>query len=224
MPEKQLTDRAKKVASATEQYFWELGMIPAYEMIAARTGEKVQYVKGVIEKNALARKRLIAAGVDLEVDRSAEVLTPEQLLAANVVLNSHDKKSLREKLDMLGISSQQWHAWMRQPGFSQYMTKRAESAFESNDHAAYSALQEAVEEGSMDAVKFHFEMRGKYKKSIDVNVNVEEILTHVVEIVAKHVKDPDVILAVANDIEALEVESNKEGSRHVVPSALASGF
>jgi len=207
---KNLTDRAAKVVRATEQMYWELGLIPAYEMIAAKSGERVDYVKGVIEKNGAARRQLMACGIDLEADSSSKLLAKDQLLAANVILNAHDARSLREKLDLLGISSQKWSAWLRQPAFSQYMAKRAESLFEANDHAAYSALNKAVDEGGMDAVKFHFEMRGKYKQQLDVNINVEEVLVHVVEIIARHVDDKDTIIAIAEDIKTLNLEDKGE--------------
>lgn len=218
---KKLTDRASKVVRATEQMYWELGLLPAYEMIAAKCGERTDYVKGVIEKNGAARKQLTAIGIDLDADSSSQLLNKDQLLAANVILNAHDTRSLREKLDLLGISSQKWHAWLRQPAFSQYMAKRAEALFDANDHAAYSALNKAVEEGGLDAVKFHFEMRGKYKQSLDININVEEVLVHVVEIIAKHVNDKDVIIAIAEDIKKLDLEEKGEQVKQAVASIAA---
>lgn len=199
-----LSDRALAVVNYTEQKFWDLGSLPSYEVIAAGVKEPVDYVRQVIEKNSLARKSLVVRGVDLSPSESAQLLTSEQLIAANLILNAHDKRSVREKLDQIGVSSQKWHAWLRQPGFSQYINKRAEAAFEANDHAAYAALQENVEEGRLDAVKFHFEMRGKYKQSLDLNINIEQVLTQVVEIVARHVNDQDTLIAIAEDMGQLQ--------------------
>lgn len=200
---KTLNERQMRVVNLVEQRFWEIGVMPSYEAVAEACKEEVDYVRKVVEKNPLARKSLVVRGVDLRASESARVLTSEQLMAANVVLNNHDARSLREKLEFLGISSQQWHAWLRQPGFSQYMTKRAEEAFGAHDYAAYAALGDAVEEGKLDAVKLHFEMRGKYKQQVDVHVNIEQVLMQVVEVISRHIDDRDVLLGIAKDFETL---------------------
>lgn len=200
---KTLTDRELKVVNFIDQKFWETGFVPSYEAVGLATKEAPEYVKGLIERNQLARKSLIVRGVDLKAEESAGLLTSEQLMAANVMLNAHDKRSVREKLEFLNISSQQWHAWLRQPGFSQYMSKRAEAAFEGNDWKAYDALRENIEEGRLEAVKLHFEMRGKYKQQVDVNVNIEQVLTRVIEIISRHVNDEEVLVAIAEDFSNL---------------------
>lgn len=200
-----LTDRALAIVNFVEQKFWTNGGIPTYEVIAKGTGETVKYVAGILEKNALARKALVVRGVDLRPRSSAETLTGEQLMAANVMLNVHDKRSEREKLNFLGISSQKWHGWRRQPAFSNYLSSRAEAAFEADDFKAFQSLSKSVEDGDLNAVKFHFEMRGRYKNTLDVNVNIEGIMTQMIEIVAKHVRDPNTIVAIANELEQLEL-------------------
>lgn len=200
---KTLNERQMRVVNFIEQRFWEHGVMPSYEAVAEGCKENVDYVRGTVEKNSLARKSLVVRGVDLRSDESARLLTSEQLMAANVVLNSHDTRSVREKLEFLNISSQKWAAWLRQPGFSNYMTKRAEEAFGANDFAAYTALGNAVDEGKLDAVKLHFEMRGKYKHTVDVNVNIEQVLMQVVEIISRHIDDRELLVAIAEDFSNL---------------------
>lgn len=198
-----LTDRSKKVIDFIEQTFWETGGMPTYDLVASKTREKAQYVQSVVEKNPTARQALIARGVDLTPDTSSQQLTSEQLMAANIMLNVDDKRSRREKLQFLGITSQKWGAWMRQPAFSSYMTRRAEQAFSANDWAAYSGLGNLVEEEDLNAIKLHFEMRGKYKNTLDVNINIESVMIQVIEVIAKHVKEPEIIEAIAEDISSL---------------------
>ena len=210
-----LNDRELRVVNFIDQKFWETGYMPTYEVISDGTKESVAFIKNLIEKNSTARKSLLVRGIEIDRDEDAAGLTATQLMAANVMLNTHDKRSVREKLEFLGISSQQWHAWLRQPGFSQYMSKRAEAAFEANDWAAYEALRENVEEGKLDAVKFHFEMRGKYKQSVDVNVNIEQVLTRVVEVIARHVNDEEIILAIAEDIGQLTAGAQEIGQKQL---------
>lgn len=211
-----LNDRQLDVVNFVEQKFWEDGFIPSYEKVAEVLKEKVGYVRDCVEKSTDCRKALVARGVDVRPSEAANLLTSQQLMAANLILNTHDKRTQREKLDFLGISSQQWHAWLRQPGFSQYMTKRSEEMFGANDFSAYQALQEAVEEGDMNAVKFHFEMRGKYKNRVEVDLNIDSVVTNIVEIISTHVHDPDTLLAIANDIQNKVLpELSKDAGQHV---------
>lgn len=212
-----LNDRQLKVVNYVEQKFWEEGTAPSYEAVSEALKEKVSYVRNCIEKDSQCRKALTARGVDLRPREEGALLDSRQLMAVNLVLNYHDKRTLREKLDFLSISSQQWHAWLRQPGFSQYLTKRSEEMFGASDFSAYAALQEAVEEGDMNAVKFHFEMRGKYKNRVQVDLNVDGIVTQIVEIISTHVHDPDTLLAIANDIQSKVLpELEEETGQHAV--------
>ncbi len=56
---KPLTDRALRVVNCIEQKFWENGGLPTHEVVARKVGETENYVKGVVEKNSLARKPAI---------------------------------------------------------------------------------------------------------------------------------------------------------------------
>lgn len=201
-----------------EQTWWEHGAIPTIEKVADVVGVKPTTVNSWF-KSPDFRQALTTRGISLDPKADNGILTIIQLSVANSVLNFHDKRSLREKLQEMGVSVQQYNAWLRTPGFSRYIAKRAEDMFKGSDHVAYGALMEAIQAKDTQALKLFFEMRGIHNPRIQVDVNVDVVLTRVVEIVSKHVKDPVILEAIAQDLERLDESGSM--APELVPQPLA---
>lgn len=199
---KRLTDSEVKIISYIEQKFWETGNIATDEVVSLHTNSPLAHVRKCW-KNPVFREALQARGINFSQDEDVAVLTPVQLMLANMLLNSHDKTSIRQKLQVLNVSSQQYHGWMRQPAFQSYIRKRAEEQFKSADPDAYMGLVKAVQQGDLRAIQLFFEMRGIYNPKVEVNVNIEVVLTKVVEIISRHVKDESTLNAIAVEFDSL---------------------
>lgn len=131
------------------------------------------------------------------------VLTPQQILVANKIFNFHDKDSMRMFLENLGVTTAQYSAWLRDPVFQEHLSKRADDYFKNADHIANRELVKAMDRGDQNAIKLYLEMRGRYSRNINVNFSVTEVVVKFTEIIVKHVKDPNVIEAIASEIEEL---------------------
>lgn len=208
-PEKQasLTDSELSVLAYVEQIYWQTGRVPTKEAViegldplnTPQTRSKVTRAWNKPRFQAALEKR----GLDFSND--SQLLTPTQLLLVNMLLNVEDKKSLRQKLELLGINMSKYQTWLRDPAFHNYLTMRTEQLFENSDHDAYKALIQAVARGDVTAMKLFFEMRGIYSPRLDINVNIESVIYRVVEVVGKHVKDPIILNAIADEVEQLEI-------------------
>lgn len=202
-----------------EQKFWETGLLVSNEKLSEHLDVNLGTVKGWWVSSDF-REALVKRGVDLlDPSKSAEVLTPEQLQAANMMLNLHDTRSEREKLTELNLTPQKWMAWLRQPSFQGYLRHRAEAMFSANDYKVFAALVGEASGGDVSAMKLFFEMRGIYNPRVQVDVNVEVFMVNVFEIITKHVKDPKVLEAIANDFEALETGAPQTVGQRALPSA-----
>lgn len=198
-----LTPDQKRIANFCEQTFWSTGELPTSEAIA----ETLEVDTNIVRRcwnNDLFRKELVVRGIDFDTDKSKGILSGKQLLVANMILNLTDKRSIRAKLKEAEVTEQQYNAWQRDANFAAYLRRRAEAIFNTSDHDAYLALVETVRGGDVPALKLFFEMRGIYSPKVDINVNVEFVLTRVVEIVAKYVKDPVVLDAIATELEVID--------------------
>ena len=209
-PEKKeasLTDSELSILAYVEQIYWETGRIPTKDMVVE--GLDPFGIKGAKTKVTQAwNKPRFQSALEkrgLEHQNDSKLLTPTQLLLVNMLLNVEDKKSLRQKLEMLGITMAKYQTWLRDPAFHSYLTMRTEQLFENSDHDAYKALIQAVMRGDTQAMKLFFEMRGIWSPKLEINVNIESVIYRVVEVVGKHVKDPQILNAIADEVEQLEI-------------------
>lgn len=207
-----LTSTQVKVLSFVEQIFWETGVLPTPEACAEELSLRVQTCREAFQ-NETFKLALVGKGIDAEqlvvpgkVIKESKALSPKQILVANLMLNVHDNRSQREKLSWAQVSSQQYHAWLRQPAFVEFINKRAEQMFGASDHLAYRSLIKNVTAGDPKSLDLFFRMRGIYNPSLNVNLNINAVLTQVIEIVSRHVS-PQVMTQIANELDAvLEAE------------------
>lgn len=199
-----LTENMVNCLQYIEQIYWENGIIPDNAVVGDVIGIAETTVANYW-KDEQFREAIKRRGIDMSTLLDGpKILSIQQLDVVSRVLNTSDKRSLREKLDEVGVSPQQYSAWQRQPAFYQYMKKRAEGLFDRADVAANMTTVKAIENGDMNATKLYFEMTGKYSPKMQLDVNVEVILTRVIEIIAKHVQSPAILAAIASDFEELE--------------------
>lgn len=185
-----------------EQVWFKYGALPTNERISETLGIDISLV-GKWWNNNEFRLALVERGIDIRPQVSQDLLTPQQVKLANMLLNEHDKKSIRQKLEELKVTSQQYHAWLRQKAFKDYLIKRSEDLFAGSEWEGRQALMDTVRGGDIQAIKFYFELLGKYTPRMQVGFNIEGVLMQVVEVISKHVKEPLTLQLIANDIEKL---------------------
>lgn len=211
----ELTDRDKlQVGAAYQQLFWQNnGVNPTLDSIN-------EFLSGVFPPKLVEdyinseefQAKLEKQG--LKTDSPVlGLLTPEQVMIANMELSLLDRRSIRQKLDdynknmkTLGgetISLQKVEGWKRDPAYQQYMAIRAKDQFEELETMATQNLARLIANGDLQATKLLFELKGRLNKSMTLNVNVEGVMVRIVEIIGRHVEDPKILDAIATEIEEL---------------------
>jgi len=209
-----LSPTSIRILNYCEQVYWESGLLPTPESVS----EELSITVGTVRKaysDETFRIQIAARGMDSEslitvgtLVKQTKALSPKQIVTANLMLNLHDKRSEREKLQQLQVSSQQYHAWLRQPAFIEFLRKRGEALFSSSDFLAYKSLINNVKAGDNKSLELFFRMRGIFKPQMDININIESVLQQVVEVISVHIKDPHVIEAIAGALEnIIDVEA-----------------
>jgi hypothetical protein len=209
-----------------EQYYWKRGVLPNYESIKADGIEcdesdywgawtNPRFLDG-LRGRGIPESCISGEGGGFE----GRILTEQQLTVANVMLDVLDKRSRLKKLTELGVSTAEYNQWLRNPVYRKYCLDRAESLLDENQHIAHMALVDRVSQGDLGAIKYFNSLTGRYreKSSAAVEVNVQnnygsDTLVQIVEIIQTHVKDPEVLQLIANDILALQ----GTGVENVVP-------
>lgn len=202
-----LNERETLLLSYVEQVFWETGQIPSHEITVRATDLTLQEVQKTWEEPYF-RYHLVQRGIDLTpTTQFRKFLTPRQLALANALLDTHDQRSVREKLKELSISTPTYNSWMRQEAFRAYLSKRVEATFQNTSTTAKQRLSELVDQKDLGAIKFYLEMVGEYNPKLQVDININTVMVKVVEVIATHIKDPIVLEAIATDLEAINAEN-----------------
>jgi Helix-turn-helix of insertion element transposase len=130
-------------------------------------------------------------------------LTAEQLAVANIILDFTDRRPQKKKLEELGIGSQRYQGWLKQPEFQRYIRGRAEALLGNVQHEAHAALLGNIQRGDFQSIKLYYEMTGRWSSKTAGDLNIQFIMMKVIESVQRNVKDPVAIQQIANDIAEL---------------------
>lgn len=200
-----LTDTQWDLINYCEQEYLAHGALPSADRVEQLGVAGKLYYQNFLQ-NEVVRKSLLARGVPLALlggpggpSGRAGVLTEEQLTAANVMLDLQDNRSQKKKLADLRVSSQKWQAWLRDPTFQDYLRKRAENLLGDNYHEANLALLDRIRSGDTSAIKFYYEITGRYNPNRGDSVDLASLLMRIMEIIQKHVTDNEVAAAIADE-------------------------
>jgi hypothetical protein len=202
-----------------EQYFWRGGGLPTHaqmELEGTNITEDFyfecwnnkRFVDGLRARGLPEHLLVTDSGADA---LNGKVLTEQQMTVANILMDTLDKRSRIKKLTELGVSTQEYSSWLKDPVYRNYCLERAESLLHENQSIAHMALIERVHQGDLGAIKYFNALTNRYaeKQSADVQVNVNnnygsDTVIQIVEIIQTHVKDPETLQLIANDILALQ--------------------
>ncbi len=205
-----LTASEKKLINFYELQWFLRSRVPTIEEVATHLG-----LKQVTINYYLQRKLVIKALEDRGIpwkQHSQDELTATQVAAAVTVMNMVDDRPIPDKLDQLGISPSQYYAWLNDPQFKTLVNNLADQNLGNIRPAAIAEFTKKINHGDWNAIKYWLETTGELTSS--EQPQSEQLLRMIVEIIQKHVKDPEIIIAIAQDIKlaaanrTLEVVTN----------------
>lgn len=142
-----------------------------------------------------------------EVTRSK--LTPIQLIVANTMLDLADTRSVKKKLQDLGVNTATYQMWLRDADFSNYMKERAEGLIGDVQHEAHLSLIDKIQAGDLNAIKYYNEMTGRYIQQTTANQgstgshDLEMMIVRIIEIIIDEVDDPQVASRISDRLKGL---------------------
>lgn len=129
-------------------------------------------------------------------------LSETQAAAILTVANLSDKRSVTTKLKSLGVTLTQWNAWKKQSKFREFLFSQLNEDFDSSLDRALTGLLAGVDKGDTRAVQLYLEMTGRQPTENERNYKLA--ISRIVESISRHVKDPVVIKAIADDFQLIE--------------------
>lgn len=193
-----------------DQIFFSENRIPTPDEIAGRVGVIPDAVEDWYRDRQFCNI-LRVRGVDLSFKSDPEILSPLQVLVTHIIFNTEDRRSLNEKLSDCGVSMPMWQGWCAEPRFKQYLRKRAIQMNDVTTTFALLELDKSVQDSDHRAVELQLRMAGLYSPTTKIEINVQQVIVSLVEVIQKHVHDPNILRAIATDIEEVERKALSSG-------------
>jgi hypothetical protein len=127
-----------------------------------------------------------------------DFLSEKQQAAIALITNFHDRRSKQEKLASIGCSHEEYNGWMNDPAFYNAINIRADNVLGNVGVDANVGLASLIQKEDFRAIKFYFEITGK--AASPEAINVKQTMQVLIEAVQKHVKDPAVLQAIAEEV------------------------
>lgn len=194
----ELTELQRQLLSYCEQQWMLHGRLPTPQVLCTKFKLKPSTLNEWLGSE-IFKQNFEARGIPTI---HANELTSSQVTVINAMLNLSDTRSERKKLSDLGISARVWEGWKRDPVVMEYMRERSEQILAGAIPEAHLALVDKVRAGDITALKFYYEMTGRYTGQAG-GLDPRAMLTKVFDIIAKHVTDPGVLQAIALDFQLL---------------------
>jgi hypothetical protein len=192
-----------------EEQHLKSGQFPALSLISRKTGvDQVTVVEAL--SNPTMQKSLEARGIQWDIvddDR----LTARQLSCIQLLLNVTDQRTIKDKLESLGIPQSTYSGWKKQPYFMAAYRQASENLYgESIPEVHRSLIQNAIH-GDINSQKLMLAISGRWDTSKSVEgMNVQFVLMKVLEVIQRHVRDKDALEAIAGEFEELLSPNNNK--------------
>ncbi len=193
-----LSDDEYEFLQFLEQYWFEYNLIPSADR-AVELGiptplytncfKSSEFRKECLERG-ISLKGLASVGDGTKAEWQNYMLTEEQIMVANTLLDQVDSRSEKKKLADMGVSTAKYQGFLKDPGYQNYIRARAENALGEHQHVAHYALIDRVKAGDISAIKYFNELTGRYVQASDSKgLDVTMVLMRVLEIIQRHVRD-----------------------------------
>lgn len=192
-----LTPEEKKLINFYELQWALRQRVPTIEEVATHLGQKKHTAVNYYLQRAPVIKALDQRGIPFR-QHTQEDLTPTQVAVAITMSNFADTRSNEAKLDMMGVNPSQYYAWLNDPQFKHLVNSLADQNLENIKPTAIGELTKKINAGDWNAVKYYLDVTGAVQNN-DAPQS-EALLRMIIEIIQKHVKDPETIVAIAQDI------------------------
>lgn len=200
-----LTDKERKLINLYELLWYTRRKVPTIEQAAKYLGFAQTEVNYFLTRRPVI-KALENRGIPW-AEHSQNELTATQVATAITVMNFADTRSIEDKLDQLGVNPNQYYAWMNDPQFKNLVNNLAESNLNNIRPTAIAEFTKLVNQGDWSAIKYYLETTGTMRSDTP---HSEHLIRLIVEIIQKHVKDPETIAAIAQDIKLASANKTLE--------------
>lgn len=184
------TNTQNLILNYIESHWHENHSVPSQDKLSEHfqlSPERVQeFFEDPLFREVLERKYLWE-----QYAKPENTLSARQLQCLNILANSLDRRTPRQKLKELKVTAQQFQVWLEEPAFAKALNSRVHDNFKSSAWRIKQAIVEEAASGDISAAKFFMELTGEYtptsKSSVNVSVDFNRTVDLLIEVILRHV-------------------------------------
>ena len=199
------SDLRKEVITYLEVEFWLKGDFPTELQILEQYSSAVekQAVLKILRSEDLVKALNNRGLPNYENRSSVRGFHPEAVIAANMIADIYDKRSIGAKLKSLGLNTRQWQGFLKNRDFKAYFTQLVNSRFDEDvSTIAKVGLGKLVENADLNAIKYFHELTGEYRPHNEEVIQLHMIIARMMEILAEFVT-PEILGQIANKLDTV---------------------
>lgn len=203
--------REEHLIAYLETQYWLNGGYPLFEDLLAETGfEESQMrrylstVSNVLTQRGLPSYALPPGPEDSIFTEWKSKFDPRFVLAAGFIANVSDKRNISAKLAEIDVTPAEWDGWLTNESYYNYFKLLVDQKWTQLDEVAKLGIIRGVHMGDLKTIQYFHEFTGKHVQKSEVAINVNAVLNSVIDILSHHV-EPDVLVAVANELTGREL-------------------
>ena len=135
------------------------------------------------------------------ITREVNNLSARQVAAITLITNFSDTRPTEIKMASIGVTTEELNGWYANPTFQRELASRADSILDNVYPEAQAQLARQVKKGNFPALKFYYEITGRAQSPETVNVKMA--MMRLVEVIQKHVQDPEVLAKIAAEMRGI---------------------
>lgn len=142
---------------------------------------------------------LLYRGIDWEPENG---LSMEQSMVLTKMSDWSDRRSIKVKLNEMGVPFTRWQAWLKNPLFKALYGRLSDDNLVAAIPMAQNALISKAESEDVQAIKFLFEVTGRYNPAAQAVEDARTVVMAVLEAVIKHT-DPKTREAILSEVKSI---------------------
>lgn len=147
------------------------------------------------------RRALDERGISVEV--RPEALSPLMVAAVRAFVEPSGL-SLRSRLKRAGVSWEQFQGFQRFGPFREALRQASESGLRSAVELANAKLVENIDAGDLKSMQYVHELTGYFTPGKQANLDAMQLVSEVMTVVLRKVKDPELLLELAGEFRLLQ--------------------
>lgn len=130
-------------------------------------------------------------------------LTPDQVMALQIVTDPTNNRTLQQKLKQAGITYATWRNWMREPNFADAVKTTAEEMLQDMIAPTHTTIARKASSGDIAAANLLYQLTGRHDPNKQQMLEFTKVIGLLLEVISRHVTDPAVLGRVTQDFDVV---------------------